>query len=356
METGKIMSKSVMGRTREEVEKKLEVAISEVSGNRKEWEENYTTAEWMSMWFETYSKPLIRPSTAISYSSCMNNHILPNIGEIPIDWLTPFDIQTMYNKIKSSGRVKKSESMTDFSLSSRVVCSVHMLLRQCLEQAVKEQMIPYNPVHACKPPPKEKTEMKVMPAEKIGSYLKAADERGVLPMFFLALSSGLRRGELLALLWSDLNVKKLTISVTKQVTGRKGGPVVSAPKTPNSTRTVAIPRQAVQLLVAEHEKHAENPYLFPSPVTGKMYYPDSVGRLHKKILKDAGLDDIRFHDLRHTFATLALQNGVDIKTLSNMLGHCSAGFTLDTYAHVTDRMQREAASKMGKFMGRFVGD
>jgi integrase len=83
-----------------------------------------------------------------------------------------------------------------------------------------------------------------------------------------------------------------------------------------------------------------------------MYYPDSVGRMHKRILRKAGLEDIRFHDLRHTFATLALQNGVDIKTLSSILGHYSAGFTLDTYAHVTDRMQREAANKIGRFMKR----
>ncbi len=125
---------------------------------------------------------------------------------------------------------------------------------------------------------------------------------------------------------------------------------MTQPKTPNSIRTVAIPQQAVNLLVQEHEKHPDNPYMFPSPVTDTMYHPDAIGRIHQSLLKKAGIEHIRFHDLRHTFATLALQNGVDIKTLSGMLGHYSAGFTLDTYMHITDKMQQKAAEKMGGFM------
>ena len=92
--------------------------------------------------------------------------------------------------------------------------------------------------------------------------------------------------------------------------------------------------------------------MFPSPLTGEMYHPDSIVNIHKKILKDAGLEHIRFHDLRHTFATFALQNGVDVKTVSSMLGHFSAGFTLNTYAHATNWMQEEAAEKMGAFVSQ----
>ncbi len=125
---------------------------------------------------------------------------------------------------------------------------------------------------------------------------------------------------------------------------------VSAPKTRHSVRTVVIPQQAVDLLLQEHALHPDNPYMFPSPVTGTMYHPDTAGRIHKKLLKESGIENIRFHDLRHTFATLALQNGVDVKTLSHMLGHYSSGFTLDTYTHVTTKMQEEAAEKMGSFM------
>ena len=113
-------------------------------------------------------------------------------------------------------------------------------------------------------------------------------------------------------------------------------------------------RMASDLLIQEHSLHPNNPYLFPSPATGTMYSPETVARIHKRLLKDAGLEDCRFHDLRHTFATLALQNGVDIKTLSGMLGHYSSGFTLDTYAHVTTDAQLKAAQTMGNILSRAV--
>lgn len=170
-------------------------------------------------------------------------------------------------------------------------------------------------------------------------------------MFYLELVSGLRKGELVALLWSDLDIKNRTISVSKQYIKNPNGELtLSRPKTETSVRKVSIPQMAVDLLIQEHEKHPRNPYMFPSPITGEMYYPDSVVNLHKKILKDAGLEHIRFHDLRHTFATLALQNGVDIKTVSSMLGHYDAGFTLRTYTHATRQKQDEAAETMGNFM------
>ena len=165
----------------------------------------------------------------------------------------------------------------------------------------------------------------------------------------------LRKGELVALQWSDLDIENKTISVSKQA-GRNnaGEPDITRPKTENSIRKISIPQEAVDLLVAEHQKHPGSPWMFPSPKTGEMYHPDSVVNIHKKILKDAGLKHLRFHDLRHTFATLALQNGVDVKTVSSMLGHFDAGFTLRTYTHVTRQMQESAAEKMGNFMAQVM--
>ena len=225
------------------------------------------------------------------------------------------------------------------------------MLHNALDRAVKERLIVRNPADDCVPPKIPKHEMKILPPEQIKSYLTAANQRGVLPMFYLELVSGLRKGELVALLWSDLDIKNRTISVSKQYIKNPNGELtLSRPKTETSVRKVSIPQMAVDLLIQEHEKHPGNPYMFPSPITGEMYYPDSVVNLHKKILKDAGLGHIRFHDLRHTFATLALQNGVDIKTVSSMLGHYDAGFTLRTYTHATRQKQDEAAETMGNFM------
>ena len=170
-------------------------------------------------------------------------------------------------------------------------------------------------------------------------------------MMFLELCSGLRKGELVALLWSDLDVENKTISVSKQAVRVKGGGVkVTTPKTATSIRVESIPQEAVELLVEEHEKHPDNPYMFPSPVTGGMYYPDAVNAINRKIMKTLGLEPIRFHDLRHTFATTALQSGVDIRTVSGMLGHADPGFTLRTYTHTSNPMQVKAAETIGSVM------
>jgi len=249
-------------------------------------------------------------------------------------------------------KVQKKEKP---GLSNSTVRGIHMMLHNALDRAVKEKLILSNPTENCIIPKIEKQEMKILHPDHISAYLDAAEQRGALPMFYLELVSGLRKGELVALQWSDLDEANGTISVSKQYVKNPNGELaLTRPKTETSVRKVSIPQGAVDLLVAEHNKHPDNPYMFPSPITGEMYYPDSIVNLHKKILKDAGLPHIRFHDLRHTFATLALQNGVDVKTVSSMLGHYDAGFTLRTYTHATRQKQDEAAQTMGSFMAQVM--
>jgi Site-specific recombinase XerD len=349
--TGKALSRNVLGKTQSETLEKLKAAIKEAEKIDLQRAEQYTLAQWANLWFETYSKPHVRESTALYYENYIQQHIIPRLGDVSLKKLTSLQIQQFYNEVKAGGRIKRNNKMTDFSLSNRTVRGLHMLLHNCLEQAVRERLIPVNPTDNCRIPPKERKEMKVIPPEKIGDYLKAAKEHGVLAMFYLELSSGLRRGELLALLWSDLDTEARTLSITKTVHRYNGELKVLPPKTENSIRKIIIPQQAVDLLEEEHSRHPDNPYMFPSPVTGGMYDPDAIGRTHKKLLARAGLESgIRFHDLRHTFSTVMVQNGVDAKTLSGMLGHYSAAFTLDTYTHITTQMQEAAAEKMSNFM------
>ena len=174
-------------------------------------------------------------------------------------------------------------------------------LNNCLEQAVAERLLLANPAKGCRLPKLEKREMKILPEDKIGPYLAEAERRGLLAAFYLELTTGLRRGELLALLWTDLDVENMTISVSKQVNRLNGELVVSQPKTPSSIRKLAIPQRAVELLVEEHSKHPHSPYLFVSPKTGTMFDPDSFRHTHEKILKAIGAEHIRFHDLRHPY-------------------------------------------------------
>ncbi len=354
-DTGKRIIKNVLGKTQAEVKEKLKQAVEDNQKVDVAKNQDFTVGQWATLWFENYAKPSIRESTAEYYRNYIEKHIVPRIGKIRLKKLTTLDIQKFYNKTRESGRVQRYEGMKEKSLSNKTIRGLHALLRQCLEQAVQERLIPTNPAAGCKLPPKEKKNMQIIPPEKLGAYLRAAKGHGVLPMFYLELTTGLRRGELLALLWTDLNSKEKCLTVSKSVSRGKGELRVTEPKTSNSIRTVYIDDEAVRLLVEERKRHPFSPYMFPSPVTGGMYGPDCVARMHKKLLEKAGIEEhVRFHDLRRIFATMALQNGVDPKTVSKMLGHYSAEFTLDVYTNVTQDMQKEAAQKIGGFMAAVV--
>ena len=201
---------------------------------------------------------------------------------------------------------------------------------------------------ACELPKVEHKEMQTIPIEQLEAFFKEAKETGVYEMYYIALATGLRRGELLGLKWQDIDWKSGLIKVRRQV-ARVDGEIVEAPlKTKNSYRAVTISQQAIEVLKQQKAK-TNDVYVFPSPNGGPIS-PDSVNNMLKRVLARAGIPKVRFHDLRHTFATIALQSGVDIKTVSSMLGHFSAGFTLDTYAHVTTSAQKEAAETMGNIL------
>ena len=354
-ETGKRIIKNVLGKTQAECKAKLKKAIEESQSLDVGRADEYTVAAWLRTWFELYAKPHIRPSTMNYYHRNIEQHIIPAIGDIPLNKLTTRDLQKLCNDLQSNGRLRKVQKKEKPGLSNSTVRGIHMMLHNDLDRAMKEKLILSNPTENCIIPKIEKQEMKILRPDPISSYLNAAERRNALPMFYLELVSGLRKGELTALLWSDLDIQNRTISVSKQYVKNPNGELaLTRPKTETSVRKVSIPQEAVDLLISEHDKHPDNPYMFPSPITGEMYYPDSIVNLHKKILKDAGLPHIRFHDLRHTFATLALQNGVDVKTVSSMLGHYDAGFTLRTYTHATRQMQQKAAEKMGSFMAQVM--
>ena len=345
--TGRAIQKSVSAKTRAECKEKLDRAIRDNRGIPMNHNEDYTVAEWCRLWFETYSKPVIRPNTAKNYRNIIENHIVPAIGMVKLKRLTAIQIQQMYNDSKAKGRVQRFDTQTNAALSGSTVRRIHMVLSSALKQAVKERIIPYNPCDNCRIPRKEHREMTIIPPEKLGVYLSEAEKYGVLPMFFLELSSGLRRGELLALLWDDLNVKDRILSVSKQVTRIDGELVVTEPKTKNSVRKVALSQQAVDILVREHEQHPDNPILFPSPRTGGYWSPDAVSRINRKLLEMAGIEEhVRFHDLRHSCASLLLANGVPLKQIQDWLGHSDFSTTANIYAHLDYSSKLSSAQAM----------
>ena len=301
--TGKPIHKSVLAKTQSEAKEKLKQAIAEAEKLDMSRAKSYTLGAWIKLWYEVYAEPRLREKTKDYYLNYIDNHIVPELGNTPLEKLTTIQIQKFYNDLQKSGRIQRYThiKLKDKGLSTRVVRGIHTLLNNCLEQAVAERLLLANPAKGCRLPKLEKREMKILPEDKIGPYLAEAERRGLLAAFYLELTTGLRRGELLALLWTDLDVENMTISVSKQVNRLNGELVVSQPKTPNSIRKLAIPQRAVELLVEEHAKHPHSPYLFVSPKTGTMFDPDSFRHTHEKILKAIGAEHIRFHDLRHPY-------------------------------------------------------
>ena len=355
-ENGKVKMKNVLGKTQAEVKEKLKEKLEEAKVLDVAKSESYTVAEWAALWFEVYAKPNIRERTADYYNRYIIKHIVPCLGDIKLNKLTGRQIQKMYNDLLDHGRERVSQKEKNPGLSGTYVHGVHVMLHNCLNRAVKERLLVRNPADDVIVPKIDKKEMKILPPEQVKAYLKAASARGILPLFYLELTSGLRKGEIAALLWSDLDVENCTLSVTKQLMSSRDGELkITQPKTATSVRLISLPQETVELLKEEHSKHPLNIYMFPSPRTGGMYHPDSIVKLHEKILNDAGIEHLRFHDLRHSFATYALQSGADVKTLSCMLGHYSAGFTLNTYCHATRDMQADAARKIGGFMSAQTG-
>ena len=347
--TGKMVSRNVLGKTQAQVKEKLRTAIE--NSKRLDYTQTgkYTVGQWMDEWFEAYAKVKVRPSSHQTYKGYIENHIKTNIGDIPIEKLTSLQLQKFYRLLLTEGRVPRIESEKQpKGLSAKTVRNINQVISSAMDMAVRHKLILTNPTEGCELPKVEHREMKTLPAERLGAFLREAKESGVYELYYMDLATGLRRGELLGLKWEDIDLQNGIIHVRRQV-ARVDGEVKEMPlKTKNSYRNISISQDAVAMLT-EMEAHRSSDYVFPSS-TGGLISPDSVNNMLHRVLKRAGLPSIRFHDLRHTFATLALQNGVDIKTVSGMLGHADPGFTLDTYAHVTTSAQKEAARTMGNVL------
>lgn len=348
-DTGKAIYKNVLAKTQSEVRQKMKKAMEEMAGLDVVKAGQYTVGQWMDVWFENYATVKVRPSSHQTYRGYIDNHIKPNIGNIPLNKLTSLELQKFYKKLLGSGRVERIESKKQpKGLSAKTVRNINQIIASALNLAIQEKLIHSNSTVGCALPRVEHKEMKTLTAEQLSSFLREAKETGVYEMYYTELATGLRRGELLGLKWSDIDFNLGVIRVQRQV-ARIDGEIVEAPlKTKNSYRNISISRDTIEVL-KEQKKKVTGEYVFPSPNGGPIS-PDSVLHMLHRVLERAGLPKVRFHDLRHTFATLALQNGVDIKTVSSMLGHNSAGFTLDTYTHVTTPAQMEAANTMGSVL------
>ena len=345
-------TKNVLAKTKRECQEKLKTLTESMVGrNDRKVKTDMLFGDWLCYWYETHSKPTLRASTQNNYENVIYNHVLPEIGKIPLNKLSQNDLQQFYGRLKKNGRKRLTEQYGT-GLSDRMVRMCHAVCRSALERAVRDDLLRTNPAIGCKLPPKKAKEMQVLDREELQKFLIQAQADGYYELFLLDLCTGLRRGELIALQWEDLNFETGVLTVNKQAYTVNGELQIIPPKTKASVRKLVLP-PAVLAVLREYHRKVDSRWMFPSPVKADRPITPGVARRRlQTILERADCKRVRFHDLRHTFATLALENGMDVKTLSAMLGHVSAVTTLDIYTHITGDMQRAAAASIDRSIGK----
>ncbi|MCM1299198.1 MAG: site-specific integrase [Firmicutes bacterium] len=349
-DNGLPITKNVTAKTKTECAEKLKALKNKYSQPIDKINFEITFGEWINFWYRTYCKHTIRVTTQIEYENRIYKHIIPEIGSIPLKQLTQSDLQQFYAREKVNGRKIRTD-IYGAELSDRVIRAIHANCRSALERAVQDGLIKTNPAIGCKLPPKKSCKMKVLTQNEIVRFLNQAKEEEYYELFLLELGTGMRRGEILALKWSDLNFKTGELRIERQLNVIKGESIISESKTKSSIRTAILPTALLKIL-SEYKKNVESEWIFPSPLDDtKPRNPSAVRKRLQLILERAGCPNVRFHDLRHTFATIALEKGMDIKTLSATLGHISSETTIDIYSHITNKMRQQAAVRIDRQIG-----
>ena len=355
--TGKQIQRSITGKTQKEVAQKLKAATAALDAGTYKDPSKLTVSAWMDIWTADYLKG-VKHYTEVSYSATVRNHINPALGAVRLQELNPHTVQRFYNDLED----KKG-------LSPKTIKNIHGVLHKAMQQAVRNNYIRFNPCEACTLPRIQKKEMQVLNEDSSKDFLQAIKGDTLEWLFLVDLFTGLRQGELLGLTWDcvDLDAGTLTIKQQMQQRQAKGDwSYYLAPLKNNKPRTLTPAAYVMQLLRSQYTRQLEmrlrageiwdNEFnlVFTNeigrPVSRRMVY-----KHFKKAAKAIGVPDLRFHDLRHSYAVASIRGGDDIKTIQANLGHATAAFTLDVYGHATEQMKRDSAARMDAYIQSLSG-
>lgn len=348
---------SVKG-TKKEADRRLADILHQIDTGAFVKPGRLTLADFLHRWLKDYAFTNLAPRTAEGYDTIIRCHIVPAIGSIPLTQLRPQQIQSYYSAMLSTGRCGRNTP-----LSSTTVRQHHMVLHRALHFATKWGLLSRNPADAIEPPRSHRTDMHIMNEDNIQTFLGAAKKTPYYTLFYLALFTGMRRSELLALRWSDVDLPLGQLSVNRSLHRlRDGSPVFAMPKTAKGRRTIALPPSA-SLTLKQHRENQERirdmsaaPFqdsdLVFSHIDGGPLLPDTVSQAWRRLTRRAGLNGIRLHDARHSHASLMLKQGVHPKIVQERLGHAGIQVTLDIYSHVVPGLQEAAAARFDELLLR----
>lgn len=351
---GKQIRKSIYGKTRREVTKKLNQVLVDLDNGTYIDETNCTLSEWLDEWLDVYVRPNVKPYTLDSYTRICNNHIKPALGRIKLAELSPLQVQKFYNYLQD-----------EKGLSAKMVKNVNGVLHSALDRAMKLEMLGRNVTKACILPKIQKKEIKPMEAAEISAFLEEIKGERFGIIYYVTLFTGMRQGEVLGLTWDCVDFERNTILVNKQLqkTQKVGGEYVLVPTKNSRSRTIMVAPSVLEMLKLQRDKQMfqqrrageawENEWnLVFTDEMGKFLPHFTVYKAFKAVVTRMGMPEERFHDLRHSYAVVSLESGDDIKTVQSNLGHATASFTLDVYGHVSQRMKQQSAERMEEFIQR----
>ncbi|GEL78677.1 site-specific integrase [Tenuibacillus multivorans] len=333
-------------KTKKEAQKALTEMLHQLNTGTYIEPKNIPLNEYLNEWLKNKQLTL-RDSTFKKYSWLMNKHIIPHIGEIQLPNLTPSHVQQLYHKLSY-----------EKGLSNENVRAAHKVLSQALRQAVKFEYIPKNVTEFIELPKVQKKEVEVWDLDEVKQFLEVTKDNRYHIDYLIALNTGMRQGEILGLRWKDIDFGRSILNVRQTLDHY--GKLHNSTKTASSARQIALPPQLIKELnkhktVQTEEKLKagniyENHDLVVCTSVGTPLHPRNLLRNFKSQVKKAGLKKIRFHDLRHTHASLLLKQGAHPKVVSERLGHADTRITLDTYSHLLPNMQEETAEQFGAML------
>jgi len=347
--------------TKKAAEAELSRLLNEVSTGGFVAAPNMRVDAYLDRWLADYAKPNVAAKTYERYQEIVDGNIKPALGSIQLSKLKPMAIQSFYSDSLASGRKDRKGG-----LSPRSVLHFHRVLHKAMAQAVKWQLLSRNPVDAVEAPRPERREMRALDPKETAELLRKLEGTNLrVPVLVLA-STGLRRGELLALKWKEVDLDRATLVVSSALEETKAGGVrFKQPKTGRSRRKVALPSLTVEALRAHKLEqtaarlklgpaYANNDLVFSEP-DGSVWAPDTFSSLFATFISRSDLKHVRLHDMRHSHASQLLLADIHPKVVSERLGHSSIAITMDTYSHLLPGMQEDAATKIDASMRAAFG-